>query len=77
MVKFTFSAITQKLLVVSTWNKDRYTPLDELHKNVAHTFFARCTVFGIFAICRFQNGFHKWAMSCNVLVHSITFELVS
>ena len=37
-VKFTFLVITQKLPVVSTWNKDHWIPLDQPHKNAAHTF---------------------------------------
>ena len=54
-VKYAFLTITQKLLIVSTWNKDHWIPLDEPHKNAVTLFFVRWTVFEIFAILRFSD----------------------
>ena len=47
--KSTFSIITRKLLVLGTWNKNHWIPLDELCKNDVSLFSVRCTVFEIFA----------------------------
>ena len=51
--KSTFSIITRQLLVVATWNNNRWIPLNELHKIDVQTFFVQCIMFEIFAILCF------------------------
>ena len=84
-VKSTFSTISQKVLIVSTRNKDHCVRLNEAHKNVAHNFFRTMHRFRvihdfvffwtvIFAVVTFQGLSLYWGLSTAYLPNDLTWD---